>query len=110
MLIYNSRLGALGVENFCQYALQQTSRAGCLYVLIMMDIVRNQGDSPADIVERATGDRGNSSAETIIRKLAEWGLVKIDELSGRDRIGTSARRAVYLTKNGADLLNLSVRS
>lgn len=106
MQIYSSRLGVKGVEKFCQFVLQQTPRAVCLYALIVMDIVRHQGDSPADIVERTTGDRGNSSAETMIRKLADWGLVQIYELKGQERVGKTSRRAVYLTAQGAELLNL----
>lgn len=105
---FNSKLTADGIYKFTELMMNEAPRISCLAVRVLIDIVRNQGDSPADIIERTTGDRDSTSAENMIKRLEQLNVCEIESLSGNERVGQTARKQVYLSAFGAELLGLKL--
>ncbi len=106
---YTSRLTTDGIYKFTELMMNESPRISCLAVRVLIDVVRHQGDSPADISERTTGDRGSTSAENMIKRLAQLKICEIEALSGDERVGQTARKQVYISAFGAELLGLKLR-
>lgn len=107
MIKYTPRLNIDGVYKFTEFMMNECPRISCLAVRVLIDIIRNQGDSPANIIQRTTGDRSSTSAESIIKRLEQLNICTLEELSSNERIGEPARKRVYITPYCAELLGLN---
>lgn len=110
MQLFSSKLTTDALFRFTGLMMERAPRRSCLVLRILIDIVRNQGDSPADVMDRCVGDRDNSSADSAIRCLLALGICELINVSGQERIGETARRRIYITAYGAELLSLQPRS
>lgn len=95
------------VEDLCRFVghvLSEHPRTNALMLLVAVDLIHHQGDSPANIYERTTGARSSTAAENCITRLRRMGFCQmaIGEYQG----GATGRRQVFLTDKAALLLRL----
>jgi hypothetical protein len=105
---FSSRLTINAINDFVTFSLTQTTRCNILLVKFLIDIVQNQGDSPANIIERLMNDRNSTTGTQMIKLLESWGYVKLVEKNNQnDSLKYNAKKAVYLADKGATDLLLS---
>jgi hypothetical protein len=95
------------VEGLCRFVgevLAEHPRTNALMLLVAVDLINNQGDSPANIYERTTGARASTAAENCITRLRSMGFCELAD--GEYQGGASGRRQVFLTAKAASLLEL----
>jgi hypothetical protein len=103
-MLYEATPRVDGLCRFVGEVLAEHPRTNALMLLVAVDLIHNQGDSPANIYERTTGMRASTAAENCITRLRSMGFCELAE--GEYQGGASGRRQVFLTEKAASLLEL----
>lgn len=104
MILYQTKPNLDGLCDFISSVVADQPRTTALVMLVMVDLIKHQGDSPANIIERATGERSNSTAEGCIARMKTMGLC--DVVPSPYQGGVTGRRQVFLTSKAAKMLRL----
>lgn len=104
-MLFEARPRIEALCSFVGHVLAEHPRTNALMLLVAVDLIKNQGDSPANIYERTTGMRASTAAENCISRLRGMGFCRLEESEYQG--GASSRRHVYLTAKAAELLELS---
>lgn len=106
MKTYKRKISLASLENFIAFAIENNTRNSCILIAVLIEIIKDQGASPADIMEKVVGHRESSNVEKYIHLLADWGYVRLIETTREERQLSPARKTVWLTDEGARHLAL----
>ena len=101
---YPGRLTLAGIDAALIAMLERSNRSTLVLAQVFIDVARHQGDSPANISERLTGDRDNKSVQQQLSKLATYSWVEL--VGTQYQHGENPRELVFLTQQGAEILKL----
>lgn len=102
---YNGRLSTNAINRCTKAIYTAAPKTSVIVLSIIMDIVRNQGDSPANIGERVLDNRDSSTVQGMIKKLEGMGWLVLHEVQYQH--GQYPRKQVYLSSKLAELLELT---
>lgn len=102
---YAGRLTLTGIDAALSAIIERSNRSTVILVQTLLDVARHQGDSPANISERLTGDRDNTSIQQQLAKLAGYGWIELVETQYQH--GEYPRKLAFMTPEGAALLKLN---
>ena len=101
---YAGRLTLAGIDTAMAAIIERSNRSTVILLQTLLDVARHQGDSPANISERLTGDRDNTSVQQQIAKLTGYGWIELVETQYQH--GEYPRKLAFMTQKGASLLKL----
>lgn len=101
---YAGRLTLAGIDAAMAAIIERSNRSTVILLQTLLDVARHQGDSPANISERLTGDRDNTSVQQQIAKLTGYGWIELVETQYQH--GEYPRKLAFMTQKGASLLKL----
>lgn len=101
---YAARLTLAGVDAALAAIVERSNRSTVVLVQTLLDVARHQGDSPANISERLTGDRDSNTILQQLAKLVSYDWVELVETQYQH--GEYPRKLAFLTEAGAELLKL----
>ncbi|MCG7556336.1 hypothetical protein [Pseudoalteromonas sp. Of11M-6] len=102
---FNGRLSVNAIDRCIQTIHKTAPKTSAITISIIMDIVRHQGDSPANIGDRLFDNRDSSTVHGVIKKLEKMNWIRLDEVQYQH--GAYPRKQVYLTSLLAELLELT---
>lgn len=103
---YAGRLTLKSIDVAMSALAERGPRTTVLMLQVLLDVVRHQGDSPANISDRLVNDRDSTTVQGHLKKLAQWGWIEL--VDAEYQSGESPRKNVFLTLAGAELLQLNV--
>ncbi|WP_339145259.1 hypothetical protein [Pseudoalteromonas galatheae] len=102
---FSGRLSINAIDRCIKTIHKESPKTSAITISIIMDIVRNQGDSPANIGDRLFDNRDSSTTHGVIKKLEKMNWIRLHEVQYQH--GAYPRKQVYLTSQLAELLELT---
>jgi hypothetical protein len=102
---YSGRLTLTSIDAALAAMIERSNRSTIILAQTLLDVARHQGDSPANISERLTSERDNTSIQQQLSKLSGYGWLELVDTQYQH--GEYPRKLVFLTPAGAELLRLA---